>query len=267
MSMSDILNQAFRTPVNPVGGLLSGIQAGQGIQRGLMQNQLLQAQLAQQPLRDQLLQQQIAQGQQAIEVGQFELDEAQKATARADLERLAREASVLPEERRVDYIRQNVANISGIGGGLAEEVAQLGDSEILSAISSLAPDQQAVPFQKAEGGLVFDPNTGSFSLDPVARDRLDALNAKKEEGDELKFKDKQSINKDLTAIVKSSVAVKRSAEELEGLKNLNSPAAKLGAIFKFMKALDPTSVVRETEQGQVYEDRAQHLSLLVVLIR
>lgn len=131
-------------------------------------------------------------------------------------------------------------------------------SEALSSITAFAsiPDeikaQEAQPFQKADGGMVFDPNTGTYKIDPVASERLQsmAITAKADGG--MNFKDRQSLNKDVTGILKDTVGIKRAAEELDKLKARGSAASKLGAVFKFMKALDPTSVVRESEQGQVY---------------
>ena len=106
-------------------------------------------------------------------------------------------------------------------------------------------------FEKTASGLVFNPNTGVYTVDEVAKARIDKLRAKSDVT-KLDFKDKQGLNKDVTSIIKDTVGIKRAATELEKLKGIGSPAAKLGAVFKFMKALDPTSVVRESEQGQVY---------------
>jgi len=112
-------------------------------------------------------------------------------------------------------------------------------------------------FEKAPGGLVFNKTQGVYTIDPVAVRRQEqiadaAARRKALTGKNLDFKDKQGLNKDVTSILKDTVGISRSAEELNNLQKLNSPAAKLGAVFKFMKSLDPTSVVRESEQGQVY---------------
>jgi len=65
-------------------------------------------------------------------------------------------------------------------------------------------------------------------------------------------KGRRSVNSDITGLIKESVAIRGASESLQGLEDLGSAAARLAAVFKFMKALDPTSVVRESEQGQVY---------------
>ena len=110
------------------------------------------------------------------------------------------------------------------------------------------------PFQQGQGGLVFDPNTGKYSIDPIAKDALTQKAAQAAaEGKKLGVKDIQGINKDVTALTGGVTDIVNSAKSLEALKESSSPAAKLAAVFKFMKANDPTSVVRESEQGQVYE--------------
>lgn len=106
-------------------------------------------------------------------------------------------------------------------------------------------------------GYVFDPTTGSFSIDPKIKETL-AAKAKAEkaaadsEGRVVDAKTRQGINKDVTALTKDTKFIYNAANDLEKLKGSSSAASKLAAVFKFMKALDPTSVVRESEQGQVY---------------
>lgn len=108
------------------------------------------------------------------------------------------------------------------------------------------------PFQRGGDGLVFNPNTGTFAMDPVAKAALDEKARKAVAIGTLDFKDRQSLNKDVTAILKDTISVRKSAAELDKLKGRGTAASKLGGVFKFMKSLDPTSVVRESEQGQVY---------------
>lgn len=117
-----------------------------------------------------------------------------------------------------------------------------------------------VEFQQGVGamsGYTFNPSTGEYKLNPEARGALinKAESARLEaerKGKIVDAKTRQGINKDFTALIKDAVATKKSADDLGALKTKGSAAAKLAAVFKFMKALDPTSVVRESEQGQVY---------------
>lgn len=87
---------------------------------------------------------------------------------------------------------------------------------------------------------------------PLIQMKMDALLKKSKGSAPIGFKGRQGLNKDITSIMKGVNAIRSSAEELSALRGRGTAAAKLGAVFKFMKALDPTSVVRETEQGQVY---------------
>jgi hypothetical protein len=178
-------------------------------------------------------------------------------------------ALTLPEGERRNYLQQQrdaAANdgrsTDRIDGALAGDDASLNQALNFQAregqtVESLykaqfPEDAKPVPTQKAEGGMVFNPNTSTYSIDPIAKKRLDEIANKAKTEGVLDFKDKQGLNKDVTAIIKGPITIRRSAEELEKLKGVGSAAAKLGAVFKFMKSLDPTSVVRESEQGQVY---------------
>jgi len=102
-------------------------------------------------------------------------------------------------------------------------------------------------FQKGDGGLVFDPNSGTFFADDIATARFDELSNKKAQTGGIDLKDKQSINKDITGFIKNSVAIKATANDLDKLSKLGTGPAAIAAVFKFMKANDPTSTVREGE--------------------
>ena len=111
-----------------------------------------------------------------------------------------------------------------------------------------APVQQkAQPFQKGDKGLVFNPNTGTFSVDAVAKQRIDEVANKAKAVGGLNFKDRQSLNKDVTNIIKNTVGINNTAKDLSKLGELGTGPASIALVFKFMKALDPTSVVRESE--------------------
>lgn len=103
------------------------------------------------------------------------------------------------------------------------------------------------PFQRGEGGLVFDPNTGTYTVDELAQKNLAELAERKELQGGLGIKDKQSINKDITGFIKNSRAIRTTANDLEKLSELGTGPAAIAAVFKFMKANDPQSTVREGE--------------------
>jgi hypothetical protein len=114
--------------------------------------------------------------------------------------------------------------------------------------------QAAKPkFEQGKDGLVFDPVAGVYTVDDTAATMLsEKAAAKAAEGSKLTSKDIQGINKDVTGLLKDVNMINSSAVKLSALEKSASPAAKLAAVFAFMKANDPTSVVRESEQGQVY---------------
>jgi len=106
--------------------------------------------------------------------------------------------------------------------------------------------KEATKYQQGTGemaGHVFNPDTGTFSINPEIRANLDALSVKPK----LDFKDRQSLNKDITNLTKETKLIRNTASDLDKLAKVRSGPAAIAMIFKFMKALDPTSVVRESE--------------------
>lgn len=129
----------------------------------------------------------------------------------------------------------------------AQQLLQMGvDAGIQTGYLNPPASIKRASKQKAEGGLVFDPNTGTYSIDEIAKARFDELAQKKAVG-KLGIKEKQSINKDISGFIKNAVDIKTTANDLVRLKNLGTGASSIAAIFKFMKANDPTSTVREGE--------------------
>ncbi len=102
------------------------------------------------------------------------------------------------------------------------------------------------PYQQAK----IDIDKGKLDLDQA---KLDFEKSKLTGAGGLDATTRQKINKDITPIVKSTEGIHSAASSLDALKSNSSAASQLAAVFKFMKALDPTSVVRETEQGMVYD--------------
>lgn len=69
----------------------------------------------------------------------------------------------------------------------------------------------------------------------------------------LDAKDIQGIQKDVSSLLSDTNGIHRAAKSLDALQGRGSPLSQTAAVFAFMKSLDPTSAVRETEQGQVYD--------------
>lgn len=262
--------------------VLSGITARQNPTSSLIQNVQGLQNLQEAPFRQQLLEQRGQLNEQALAAGQRTADLADQQQLMLGVQTAvnAFEAgnpngvvraildTVPPEEQAQELAEFNANQaeyISGAKSMLQAFQAQSGQGSAQRKISEDAagnkrfvdtgervfPDVKR-PKEKSGKGLVWDPESGTFSIDPIAKQRFDEIANKAKTAGGLDFKEKQGLNKDVTNMLKSTVAVRRSAEELDKLKGIGSAAAKLGAVFKFMKALDPTSVVRETEQGQVY---------------
>ena len=167
------------------------------------------------------------------------------------------------QDRALRFLDERLELISQMGGNPADtlEIRELIANGDMQGARKLLDDvikagQQSGFLQSPTGspkkavgqtGLVFDPATGSFTLDQTAVARIDALNNKKNENGGLGAKDRQSINKDITGFIKDANLIKNTATDLETLKDIGSGPASIAAVFKFMKALDPTSVVREGE--------------------
>jgi hypothetical protein len=174
-------------------------------------------------------------------------------------------ALTLPEGERRNYLQQqrDVAANDGrstdrIDGALAGDDASLTQALNFQAregqtVESLykaqfPEDAKPVPTQKAEGGMVFNPNTGSYSVDPIAKARLEELALKTQNGVvTLDAKDRQSIGKDITNMIKGTVEIRNTAQDLERLGTIGGGPPAIAMVYKFMKSLDPASVVKEGE--------------------
>lgn len=175
---------------------------------------------------------------------------------------------ILQGEDQDTVIRDRAAFISQQGGSPAETLQSLDDSEgetIKNAKIMLAqygtPEQiKAVQdidaankkkFAQGTGdmaGYAFDPSTGDFQINPEIKQALEAkATAKAVEGIKLNAKDRQGINKDVTGLIGDAVSINKTAKDLAKLGKIGGGPASIALVFKFMKALDPQSVVREGE--------------------
>jgi hypothetical protein len=114
------------------------------------------------------------------------------------------------------------------------------------------PMEQQKPkeFQQGTGdlaGYVFDPNTGKYQADQSIIQRIDAAKQVKAQGQTVDVKDIQSLNKDITGLVKDASMIHQTSKDISKLRNLGGGPASISIVYKFMKSLDPTSVVREGE--------------------
>lgn len=173
-----------------------------------------------------------------------------------------------PIEQRPALIQQAAAQIQQIGGDPTRILSMLNmDEQQQNEFASVFEQASLSVTQRQEAGVAqqklgleerrtaaTERNVASQIADRqrtqvrLAQKATNAANA----GVQIDAKGRRSINGDVTGLIKESVAIQGAAESLGGLEKLGSAAARLAAVFKFMKALDPTSVVRESEQGQVY---------------
>lgn len=99
-------------------------------------------------------------------------------------------------------------------------------------------------FKQGEG-FVFDSATGQFEQSP------EYVKAVEDAATAASLNDLRGVSKDLNGIKADAGEVRLAAEDLESLAESGTAADQLAVIFKFMKALDPASVVRDNEQAQV----------------
>lgn len=224
----------------------------------------LQVRQAEQALKQQT--QQFQTGGLQQQALQQQIDKRTDQQKNQSLLTAALNVDALPDEQIAPFLRSHIANVQRQGGNAEESIralqlAESGDFEtVRTGAKNLidigvrqgdikAPQQKAKPaaFQKGEGGLVFNPNDGTFSINPVAKQRFDELAVKASTQGSLGFKDRQALNKDVTSLLKNTVMINNTAKDLEKLGTIGTGPASIALVFKFMKALDPTSVVREGE--------------------
>lgn len=231
------------------------------VNRGLQfrqAEQLRPGQLQQQQFGLQQQEQNLAIGQQGIETAQ------QKAKSQRLFNTVAR-LRTLPDNQKAAFLEDTITQGQANNFDMAESIQALeltrtgnfqelnqGLDNLFSAgvqtgFLKAEPTVKKSPLQFQKGGIIFNPNTGETIVDPVAKQRIDALANKANVTGKLDFKDKQSMNKDVTGLLKNTVGIFNTAKDLSKLGELGTGPASIALVFKFMKALDPTSVVRESE--------------------
>lgn len=127
--------QAGLQNVAPVTNLLAGLESANVLKQQGLQNQLLQQQLAQQqaqaPIQQQLLQQRLQAGEQGLQAGQFELDQAQRQAMFSNIVSIAGQAKLLPPESRQAFLESEFANMPG-------------SNELIADVKSMASSQSAL---------------------------------------------------------------------------------------------------------------------------
>lgn len=106
----------------------------------------------------------------------------------------------------------------------------------------IASDEEALREIKTQKQIANDQQRLKLNLE------IEKLRKEIQGGGGLDFKDLQSLQKEVTNLTKDTSKIMAAALSLTKLSETKSPTDQLAAIFTFMKALDPTSVVREGEQ-------------------
>ncbi len=128
------------------------------------------------------------------------------------------------------------------------------DPKAYQAYKSTQPEQKK--YQYAGNGFVFDPSTGGLAMDSsfkqemLERQKQEAAAKllEKPQGETLDFSDVRGLNSDVSKVVDPAIKIHESANALSSLNSNTTAADAQAMIFKFMKALDPDSVVMEGEQ-------------------
>lgn len=231
------------TPMDVFGGLAQGYNTAQHMQMGPQLNQLKllqeQAKLNQMQGLDPVSQQNIAASQQRMDI-------AQQQQEQESLEIVTRLVGIGeqiedPDEKNAYYETLEKMKIPIL--------SELTDEDRSGLSKSYIEKKQA--FQQGTGdlaGFVFNPNTGEYKANPLAISSLqNAAKGKKP----LNMSDIRDINNDVTKLTDDARAARSGAQALIDIGDNPTPAQAVAAIFKFMKSLDPTSVVRQEEQGLV----------------
>lgn len=220
-------------------------------------------------------------------------DDTQKQT----IGKLGLELNAAIKSGRTDaaarIIAENAETLRGYGPGyepetllqeLQEDPVALADAADKMSLIALGPEEyykvmnQREQQATARRGQDVQVRGQNMSAATASADRAERARIKSEEfGLKLKelgmkpsidAKDIKGINSDISSFKKDADVMYGAAVDLQTIRENATPAAQLAAIFKFMKALDPTSVVREGEQvmlqktGGVYDSVGNYVSRL-----
>lgn len=139
---------------------------------------------------------------------------------------------------------------------MAQQAILSGDQEMVGNFTTAGnsfiqmaqgPPKFSQSTNKDMPGWSFNESTGAYSLDPGYQQFLESDAGRLASKEMLGAKDVSGINDKVTGLVKEAVQIRSAALDLEALASDASQPAVIAAIFKFMKALDPTSAVRENE--------------------
>lgn len=135
---------------------------------------------------------------------------------------------------------------------------QLQELELEQAKQQIAAGQQSaraneLKIEEAEA-LKKSGYISPYEKEKLKLDKLLTLSkiSQDSENEKPSLKDIKSINDSVTKLTEEAEGIADSASSLEKLSKNATPAAKLAGVIKFMKALDPRSIVTDREGNQVF---------------
>lgn len=107
------------------------------------------------------------------------------------------------------------------------------------------------PYQQGTGdavGFVFDPNTGTYTANQQVIQAIESAKARVDENNgKIDAKTVITLNDKVGGITKDADMIYNTANDISKLRKIGGGPASISIVYKFMKSLDPTSVVREGE--------------------
>lgn len=153
-------------------------------------------------------------------------------------------------ERQSQILQQRVQDIQSMGGDASDSIAllQMQPEErgrylgMMASQLGIKVPESKTEFKKLNDYSLFNAQTGEVKIDEGLKAKL------AKDAQEVDVKTIRDINSDIEGITKEAKNIYQSAKDLEVLGQEATASDQLGIIFKFMKSLDPGSVVREGEQ-------------------
>lgn len=266
MSFAQAGQQTPQQTGQTVGNILNNLQMGRaravatpammGDPRALQKLMTINPQMAQQ-IQMNLEQQRTEQAKQMALEAQKKQQQAKwlkenQSFADKFIQDTADTMAKLPESERESYFNQRNSALKEIVGPNADWWEDMSYQQVAPSLEALAAQKTEKGKWKesdVEGleGYLFNENTGEYKVSPQIERKIQAAEKK---GVELPAKDRTPIINAVGKYTKDLNSIYSAAESLEELTESATAQDKLAAIFKFMKALDPNSTVREGEQEQ-----------------
>lgn len=228
---------------------LDALNMGLGLGGAIVANRQREEKLARerelQPIKQRMLEAKTVGAELGVQEAQQDIDAKSRIRSMAELTT----ALNLPYESRQKYLTEVKATYQQPEiKTLIGEIQSMDDEQQLSTLLQIAGKMGEQKDARTSSMKEFDEYLRLKQVDPeLAREFGVKTGFITEGGEPIKASDVNTINKGVDGIISDYQKVKSAAVELDGLAKLDSAPSQMAMIFKFMKALDPESVVRETE--------------------